>query len=73
MAIHLYPSSYQCDCGHVSHFAENTVREMQADRHVESARLADSERDEHQIEFVLGNAEAVICPRLGRCKIKGWA
>jgi len=73
MALHLMPSSYRCDCGHESHFFENTVREMRADsrRRHKPIRIADSEEDEHVIEFFDGVAVAVMCPKLGRCKIKG--
>ena len=29
MAVFHIPSSYECHCGHVSHFFENTEREME--------------------------------------------
>ena len=66
MAVHIYPSSYRCDCGHESHFTEGTVREMRRKSQHKRQLLADSERDEHMIEFERGQAVAVICPRLGR-------
>jgi len=36
-------------------------------------QLLDSEAEEHAIEFDNGRATAVICPKLSRCEIKGWA
>lgn len=70
MAVHLYPSSYLCDCGHASHFTERTVREMRRMSQRKRQLLADSEKDEHVIEFEGGQAMAVICPRLGRLPIR---
>jgi hypothetical protein len=74
MAKRRIPSSFVCDCGHKSHFSENTVREMEAaSRHKKRPIwLADSEPEEHDIEFKNGLAATVICPKLGRCEITGW-
>ena len=71
MADYLFPSSYRCDCGHESHFFERTVQEMrtESERRARPIHLADSEEDEHEIEFHRGTAVAVICPKLGRCEI----
>jgi hypothetical protein len=71
VARHLYPSSFECDCGHQSHFFENTVREVAADslRRRKTVKLLDSEREKHAVEFVKGRPVAVHCPKLGRCKI----
>ena len=65
MAIHLFPSSFRCDCGHESHFSERTVREMRKESQRRRQLLGDSEKDEQMIEFERGQAVAVICPRLG--------
>jgi len=75
MARRLIPSSFECGCGHQSHFSERTVREMEADtrRRPKPIRLLDSEPEEHAIEFEKGQATAVICPKLGRRRITGWA
>jgi len=75
MARLLIPSSFECDCGHQSHFSERTVREMEATsrRGRRVARLLDSEADRHAVEFSNGRAMAVICPKLGRREIRGWA
>jgi hypothetical protein len=74
MAKRIIPSSFECDCGHLSHFFERTIWEMEADsrRRRKPIRILDSEREEHAIEFLGGKAVAVICPRLGRCEIAGW-
>ena len=72
MATHIFPSSYRCDCGHESHFCENTVREMEEMSSRNNRRsycLSDSEREEHDIVFSAGHAVSVDCPRLGKCPI----
>jgi hypothetical protein len=68
------PSSFECDCGHQAHFGENPFREMEDERRHRRRpiRLIDSADDRHAIEFFRGQATAVICPRSGRCEIKGW-
>jgi len=73
MALILYPSSYRCDCGHESHFAESTVRDLAEMSLRKSRVLGSSELPEHDIEFEGGRAVAVICPKLGRCPITGTA
>jgi hypothetical protein len=75
MARRVVPSSFECDCGHQSHFGEGTVREMEAysGRRHKPMLLLDSEAEEHAIEFEGGVATAVICPKQGRRKIMGWS
>ena len=75
MARHIIPSSFECDCGHQSHFFEGTVRDMEtaSRRRHKPMLLLDSEAEEHAVEFEEGRATAVICPKLGRCLITGWA
>ena len=75
MARRLVPSSFECDCGHKSHFSEDTVWEMEknSQRRRKLIHLYDSEPDEHTVEFESGRAVAVFCPKLGRCEITGWA
>jgi cobalamin biosynthesis Mg chelatase CobN len=72
MAVHLFPSSYRCDCGHQSDFFENTIKEISAASQKRRQHLADSTEEEHTIEFTGGKAVAVLCPRLGRRRITGW-
>jgi len=67
MAKQLFPSSFECDCGHESDFSENTVREMEKMSKKKKTRLGDD--DKHTIIFYKGNATEIICPKLGKCKI----
>jgi len=71
MARLLFPSSFECDCGHQSQFSENTVREIRADcqRRRKPIQLWDSAPEDHGFEFEAGRATAMICPKLGRCRI----
>ena len=75
MARSIVPSSFECDCGHQSHFCEGTVRDMEVNSRRRHKRmlLLDSEAEEHAIEFEGGVATAVICPKQGRRKITGWS
>ncbi len=71
MARELFPSSFECDCGHESHFFERTIREMKEDsrNRRKAIQILDSDANEHAIEFKDGKAVAVICPKLGKCPI----
>jgi hypothetical protein len=62
MPEELYPSSYLCDCGHVSHFFENTIREVKAMSQKRIIRLGDSAEEEHTIVFHRGKMVDIICP-----------
>jgi hypothetical protein len=55
-------------------FRERTVQDMAADskRRGKPQVIVDSDDDRHRVEFRAGEASAVICPKLGRCKITGW-
>lgn len=59
----IYPSSYRCECGHLSHFFENTINEMKKMSLKKKVRLGDSEREGHTIVFHNGEAIEVLCPR----------
>ncbi len=69
MAKELFPSSYECDCGHKSHFFERTVKEMKRMSKKEKVRLADSEKKQHTIIFQNGKAIQIECPEKGKCVI----
>jgi hypothetical protein len=56
-------SSYECDCGHRSHFFENTIREAKAMSHRRRVRLLDSEAEEHTIVFEHGKMVDILCPK----------
>jgi hypothetical protein len=75
MARELIPSSFECDCGHQSHFCEGTIRGMEKEsrNRRKAIRIRDSDANEHAIEFKDGDAVAVICPKLGKCPITDWA
>jgi hypothetical protein len=62
MPKEIFPSSYLCDCGHMSNFFENTIREAKAESHKHKVWLADSEPDEHTIVFYKGEMIDIICP-----------
>jgi hypothetical protein len=47
MRKEIFPSSYECDCGHQSHFFENTIREIKAMSRKKKVRIGDSATDEH--------------------------
>jgi len=69
MAIEIMPSSYCCDCGHESHFSENTIREMKRMSKMKKVKLSDSENNRHSITFYRQKAIEIQCPKLGKCKI----
>jgi len=70
------PSSYQCACGHQSHFSENTVREAKAHskKTKKKLRLGDSENKEHWVIYEKGHCIGVECPDLGFIELdtKSW-
>jgi len=56
-------SSYECDCGHQSHFFANTIKEAKAMSQRRTVRLGDSEADEHTIVFEHGRMVQILCPK----------
>ena len=56
-------SSYECDCGHQSHFFANTIKEAKAMSQSRTVRLGDSEADEHTIVFRHGKMVEILCPK----------
>ncbi len=62
-------SSFECDCGHRSHFFENTIKEMKKMSMNKEVRLGDSAGNEHTIIFNKGEMVDIICPKL-KCKTK---
>ena len=55
--------SYECDCGHQSHFFANTIKEAKAMSQSHTVRLGDSEADEHTIVFQHGKMVEILCPK----------
>ncbi len=63
MPKEIFPSSYECDCGHQSHFFENIIRKIKAMSYKKKVYLGDSETDEHTIVFYKGEMVDMICPK----------
>jgi hypothetical protein len=63
MPKEIFPSSYECDCGHQSHFFENTIKEAKARSRKKKIYLGDLETDEHTIVFYHGEMIDILCPR----------
>jgi hypothetical protein len=68
MAIELFPSSFRCDCGQELDFSENTVREMKKMSAKKRVRLGE---EKHTVLFYQGKAIEILCPKFGKCTIKG--
>jgi len=66
MARELFPSSYECDCGHISHFFENTVQQMKQQSMKRRILLADSMTNQHTIVFYNGEMVEIMCPKEDR-------
>jgi len=49
MPKEIFPSSFECDCGHQSAFSERTVRDLKAMSQKKKVYLADSAPEEHTI------------------------
>ena len=63
MPKEIFPSSFECDCGHQSDFSERTVRELKAMSQKKKVYLADSEPEEHTIVFYRGKLIEIQCPK----------
>lgn len=63
MPKEIFPSSYECDCGHESHFFENTIKAMKAMSQNKRVRLGDSAAEEHTIVFHKGEMVEIRCPK----------
>jgi len=63
MPKELFPSSFECDCGHQSDFSERTVREMKTMSQKKKMYLADSAPEEHTIVFYRGKLVEIQCPK----------
>ncbi len=57
-------SSFECDCGHQSHFCVNTIWEMEKMSLKKKVQIGDSAKDnEHLIVFHKGKMVDIICPK----------
>ena len=59
-------SSYECDCGHQSHFFANTIKEAKAMSLRRTVRLGDSEAHQHTIVFQHGRMVEILCPKMSQ-------
>ena len=63
MPKEIFPSSFECDCGHQSDFSERTVREIKTMSQKKKVYLADSAPEEHTIVFHRGKLVEIQCPK----------
>src|SRR5215470_9059538 len=63
MPKEIFPSSFECDCGHQSDFAERIVRDLRAMSQKKKVYLADSAPEEHTIVFYRGKLVEIQCPK----------
>jgi hypothetical protein len=63
MPKEIFPSSFECDCGHQSHFAERTVRELKVMSQKKKVYLGDAAPEEHTIVFYRGKMVEIQCPK----------
>ena len=61
MPRHIYPSSYECDCGRVLHFCEGTIWEMQKISQRKRSSIGEGD-DRHGVIFDKGEWVAIYCP-----------
>ena len=67
MAKETGPSSYECDCGHVAHFSEHSVREVKQRSLAKRQWLSDGTGiEQHIVIFEEGQMATMLCPRDGR-------
>jgi hypothetical protein len=63
MPKEIFPSSFECDCGHQSDFSERTVREIKAMSQKKKVYLADTAPEKHTIVFYRGKMVEIQCPK----------
>jgi hypothetical protein len=63
MPREIFPSSYQCDCGHRLNFFENTIREMKQARYRKRAGIGEGD-NRHGVIFRKGRMVASYCPNV---------
>lgn len=67
MPKEIEPSSYQCDCGYVAHFFENTVKEAKERSQAKRQWLSEGTGiEKHIVVFEGGKMTTMLCPRQGR-------
>jgi hypothetical protein len=63
MPKEIFPSSFECECGHQSHFSERTVRELKAMSQKKQVYLGDAAPEEHTIVLYRGKMVEIQCPK----------
>ena len=63
MPKEIFPSSFECDCGHQSDFTERIVRDMRAMSQQKKVYLRDTAPEEHTIVFYRGKLVEIQCPK----------
>jgi len=67
MPKEIEPSSYQCDCGYVAQFSEDTVKEVKECSRGKKQWLSDGTGiEKHIVVFQDGRFLTMLCPREGR-------
>ena len=66
MAKEIDSFSYKCECGHVAHFLEDTVREVKERSHAKRQWLSDGTGiEKHIVVFEGGRMTTMLCPKQG--------
>ena len=65
MPREIFPSSYECDCGHQLNFFENTIREMKEISYRKREGISEG-GDRHAAFFYKGVFVAMFCPKIGK-------
>ena len=66
MPTEIEPSSYECECGYVAHFSENTVKEVKERSLTQRQWLSDGTGTEkHIVVFEGGRMTTMLCPKQG--------
>lgn len=64
MSREIFPSSYECDCGHISDFFEGTIWNIKKMSMEKEVRLADDDKNnQHFLIFYRGKLKEIICPK----------
>lgn len=69
MPKEIVPSSFECDCGYVAHFSENTVRELKQRSLTKRQWLSEGDgANRHIVVFEGGRMTAMLCSKEGHCE-----
>ena len=71
MPKEIFPSTYECDCGYLCYFFENTINEMKLMSEKKKTFLLDSGEPAHTIVFDKGQMVNIVCPKRNHKGTKG--